>query len=489
MKRLAIHFSLFAALIFSGAAFALSPVLLIGGCSTSLSFPNVGCAPVGLNFANNIGQQNGITKSAAQFLTTMRAETGTGHVCDYAADTSGNWYCFAANTPRITNQGLLLEESRTNQIVNSNGITTANGWGAAQITLTAGQADNFGGSNASLMTGDGTSNVHLLQNNTFAYVSGTTYTLSIFAKYVSQQYVQLTFPTGEFGAVYGTFDLLNGNVVAGSTSGVTAAITKYSNGWYRLAISAAATSSATGDVMNFALSDGSNARVPSFTTSSSVTIICGQLETNPGSVGLATSPILTTSVAVTRAADVVTLANPPAFGSAYTLYASGVPNAPTTYNSNQFFMEAGDAGANNRFGMYRGNATAGLLFQNVVGGTGESIPGPSGTIAQGVLSKAAYGGTATSLSAALNGGTPSTINPTAIPAGSNLTQVAIGQRATGGLVIFNGYIQRIALWPNTALTAAQLQAITPINGYPFLLKRDIDPASNDDSPMFLEKAA
>src|SRR5215467_10750232 len=60
-----------------------------------------------LNFAT--GQYFGVSGAPTSFLTTVRAAPPA-----YAVDSSGNWTSFGANVPRITNLGLLVEESRTN---------------------------------------------------------------------------------------------------------------------------------------------------------------------------------------------------------------------------------------------------------------------------------------------------------------------------------------------------------------------------------------
>jgi len=72
---------------------------------------------VDLNFA--LGEYFGVSGSPTTFLTTVRAAPPA-----LAVDASGNWLSFAANVPRITNLGLLVEESRTNLFLNSQAPTT-----------------------------------------------------------------------------------------------------------------------------------------------------------------------------------------------------------------------------------------------------------------------------------------------------------------------------------------------------------------------------
>src|SRR5215475_3461812 len=62
-------------------------------------------ANVDLDFANGI--YSGVVGLPTAFLTTVRASVGN------AVAANGTWSSFATNTPRITNLGLLIEESRT----------------------------------------------------------------------------------------------------------------------------------------------------------------------------------------------------------------------------------------------------------------------------------------------------------------------------------------------------------------------------------------
>ena len=74
--------------------------------SASWAFPG---ALVDLNFANG----RYYTKGATGPLVCSRASAGM------AQDLSGNWVSFPANTLRRTNQGLLIEEARTNGVRNA----------------------------------------------------------------------------------------------------------------------------------------------------------------------------------------------------------------------------------------------------------------------------------------------------------------------------------------------------------------------------------
>ena len=72
--------------------------------------------------------------------------------------------------------------------------------------------------------------------NTFSYINGTTYTISIFAKKKENRYIRLGAGIGGSGAaVFCGFDLQDG-LVGSPDTGVTGKIENYGNGWYRCSI-------------------------------------------------------------------------------------------------------------------------------------------------------------------------------------------------------------------------------------------------------------
>jgi hypothetical protein len=119
---------------------------------------------------------------------------------------------------------LILEPQRTNVITNYNDFVT----GASNVTTTANNATSPEGyQNADLITGDAGTATKVVN---FNGASAGQYTISVFAKYNTQQWIQL----GAGGiATYANFDIQNG--VVGGTNG-TATISDYGNGWYRCSL-------------------------------------------------------------------------------------------------------------------------------------------------------------------------------------------------------------------------------------------------------------
>lgn len=92
----------------------------------------------------------------------------------------------------------------------------------------------------------------------FAWVAGTTYTLSIYVKEQSARNFRLGFPTTQFGGVStsATFDTTTGAVLI-TTGGVTTTSESVGNGWFRFSISKAATVTSNGSV-DLRLTDGTS---------------------------------------------------------------------------------------------------------------------------------------------------------------------------------------------------------------------------------------
>lgn len=171
----------------------------------------------------------------------------------------------------------------------------------------------------------------------------------------------------------------------------------------------------------------------------------------------ASSPILTSGSAQARAADVVTLTNPPAFGSAYTLFGQGVPLSPSAYSNVRIIASIDDGTVANRLRMGQVGVGANPFDDIVIGNSGQSSPSVSGFWTQGSSGKMALSATAGFAAGVLNGGTVATTTPAGVP---SVNTVHIGVNASGINLFWNGYVSRIAIWPKTALSSAALQSIT-----------------------------
>jgi hypothetical protein len=168
-----------------------------------------------------------------------------------------------------------------------------------------------------------------------------------------------------------------------------------------------------------------------------------------------TSLIVTAGATVARAADSIVAAKPPVVGPAYTQFAKGTPNAPTTFGTAQNLLQADTGAVGQRVLIRRQNATGGLLV-TMVGGSGSAFT-PSGTWAQGASGKVAAAAAAGSQAASFNGGTIASNTGATMP--TTPTVLRIGS-SSGTTEFWNGYVERVALWAVPRLSSADMQRIS-----------------------------
>jgi len=126
-------------------------------------------------------------------------------------------------------------------------------------------------------------------------------TFTVYAKYTNTQWLQLDLYDAVTDYV-ASFDILNG-VVGLKHASATSSITSIGNGWYRCSVTATTAASA-GAAVAVGLSDVNSATLRTWTPAGTETAAIWQAQLETGSV--ATSPITTTTVAVTRNADKLT---------------------------------------------------------------------------------------------------------------------------------------------------------------------------------------
>jgi hypothetical protein len=186
--------------------------------------------------------------------------------------------------------------ARTNLLTHSNDFDNATGWPISSFSIiTPNSGISPDGSNNAYKLADAAgTGPHGRNAANFTFISGVTYTLSIFAKAAEKNFIQIVFPGAAFGtAAWANFDVNTG--IAG-TVGATATsnITPLPNGWFRLTCTATATASATGSNMGLNLIQSNTApRAQSYsgtaTEGQGVLIYGAQAET-----GAATAYIPTT---------------------------------------------------------------------------------------------------------------------------------------------------------------------------------------------------
>lgn len=229
-------------------------------------------------------------------LTFTRASTAT--FFDYA----GVLRTAAVDTPRFTHDptegtslGLLIEQQSTNLFQWSEAFDDAY-WTKINATVSAdATVAPDGTTTADKLVETATTGVHAYQRAIASFTSGTSYTLSIFAKAAERSTVILRLPSAAFGInSEAVFNLSNGTT-GGTNPGFTQSISALPNGWYRCSVSGTATATTSGNTAILMVSstgyDGDG--------TSGMLIWGAQIE----AIAHPTSYIKTVASTVTRSAD------------------------------------------------------------------------------------------------------------------------------------------------------------------------------------------
>jgi hypothetical protein len=256
-----------------------------------------------------------IPTSGAGDFTVTRATTAT------RVNASGLIESVASGIPRLDYfasggtvgcPALLVEPSGSNSVLRSQDFSAT--WAATVSATVTGVTSPDGTANASIFMADSTSN---RVRQSVSLVSGTTYTYSLFGKFdaLSSGFTMNVFEenTTAYGSgVCQAFNLNEGTLGASGSVGAgftlqSAGMENYGNGWYRCRMTVlmgyTTPSGATGGRVGFRIGTQIQSGRPLSVVSGSVSAWGAQLET--GSV--ATSYIPTTTAAVTRNADVISV--------------------------------------------------------------------------------------------------------------------------------------------------------------------------------------
>lgn len=233
------------------------------------------------------------------FLSCSRASIG------YAKTATGTLTQFASNELRITNLGLLVEDSRTNYLWYSQDFSN---WNNNSITVTTDQVAAPDGTNtADKLLLSSTSTPYTRAHHALDASNDTIYTFSIYAKAgTGSAWCMMEMSVNEINYSYQWFELTGSGVIGTHTNGgtvtwVSSSIEAMGNGWYRCIVSA---QSSTGgnlyyDYFRPCVSNGSTA---GSATNDFQYVWGAQFELG----SFPSSYIPTTTTSATRAADVVT---------------------------------------------------------------------------------------------------------------------------------------------------------------------------------------
>lgn len=363
-------------------------------------------------------------------------------------NSSGVLETVAANVPRfdydpetLALRGLLGEEARTNLVKSSN-ATNVGVYGSPTITANAGASPDGSSNAVQVATSVSSSGVYLSTTNAPLSPS-TQYTLSLFIKYISgTQTLLIGVPnsfTGNTGDKSFTLNLLTKVVSSVDPSISNIKVVQQANGWLRVSYTSTTAATATGGGQLMYTAGGTG-----------VFQYYG-LQTEQGS--FATSPILTSGTALTRAADSLYVGSIPWFNPTQGAMAATVLKTIQT-NVSGAISEFNDTGSQNRWFME--STGAGGNGQLYAAGVQVSSGSMNATLGQ--INNYGTSFKQGQMLLAVNGVITHTGAPASLPTGLNrLTLGCRGNPTSSGQ--FNGHLRRFRYW-NRALSNAELQRVT-----------------------------
>ena len=299
----------------------------LNGNNAALTFtvPNtsnvkVNYPSLGMDFTNGTSGRYTLNGTAYTTLPSFLTATGgtfTRNSIGTYFDSTGTLQTATANTPRfdydpstLAAKGILIEDTRSNLIRRSSEFDNA-----VWTTQTASIIPNTttspsGATDADKLVEDTSLGNHHTRNAPTGSLSGT-FTTSIYAKPAGRTNIILYMDEGSGISVSYNFNLstqaitqvnLNAAWTAPSTK-----IESVGNGWYRCMLTASRAASAQ-VLARYAISNGSNysgVGLPNYTGDGTSGLYIWGAQVEQGS--FATSYIPTTTVAVTRQADIVTI--------------------------------------------------------------------------------------------------------------------------------------------------------------------------------------
>lgn len=370
------------------------------------------------------------------------------------------------NTPRIDHDpatgeclGLLVEESRTNLLTYSEEFDNA-AWTKSFATVAANSATAPDGTTtADKLVEDTSSNQHHVRQGATTFAS-TNYTASIFLKAGERTavYVYVNNNASTADRVECIVDLASGAITEGPTAfgdmtAGSAVLEAIGYGWYRLSLSITAGATVTSLALLVSLATattgGSASAAYTGDGTSGLYIWGAQLERG----AFPTSYIPTTSAAVTRAADTITLPLGEWFNEAEgTLFVE----AQRGYNAvdSEALATFDDGTASNSIRFFSGT-TDGLQAQIIAARITETNIG-LGALLEKTMLRAAMAWAADGVAASMDGAAVVSDASTVLP--SVLTVLRISSASAPDLQ-WNGHIRRLAYWPQR-LPNADLIALT-----------------------------
>jgi hypothetical protein len=374
------------------------------------------------------------------FLWGAQLEAGSA-ATEYTRNNGGLFPArFDYDPVTLAPRGILIEEQRTNLMLRSEEFDNAS-WTKLGATITANVAPSPDGTlGADALVEDTSTGAHVVFQP-ISFVSGTTYTATVFAKAGTRTRLNIVCVTG---AIFnGDFDLTNGTII-GTYSG-TSSITPAGDGWYRCQMTATAGATASGNVQFRLISSGTTT---SYTGDGTSRLFLWGAQTEAGA--FATSYIPTVASQVTRSADICNLTAPMFTPWYNTNEGTFVVEADTSFVGN-FPVVVGYSAASTASFLY---VTSGGKIGTWNGTTAlDAVAGATTT--NNAVFKAANAYAASSRNVSMNGAAVAS-DANAIGSASF---IALGKPGLNTSQMLNGHIRRITYYPFRA-SNNQLQQVT-----------------------------
>jgi hypothetical protein len=343
----------------------------------------------------------------------------------------------------LASQGILVEEARTNSWLQSGDFATT--WTLTGATVTTnGVVSPDGTSNMDTLVEDSGSSTHRAAQT--ITTTAAAWTMSCYARARNRSW--LYFRIADSGAVNRTaFFNVSTGVVGTLGTGFTASIQSVGNGIYRCIATMATAYAGAGTTVIGASDNGSN-EVYTGNGLAALDIWGAQLELGTG----ASSPIPTTTAAVTRAADVALLA---ASGATYPMTVVATFTRAFDNGASDFVYQVdGGNSADRVTGTVNGSDLAASSM--TTGGVGQGISTSAATVAVGALTKIATRFDTSAVQLALNGTLATPSSAVTLPSAPTTVRIGLNDTASnpGNLML-----ARLQLY-NRALPDAQLQSLT-----------------------------
>jgi hypothetical protein len=348
--------------------------------------------------------------------------------------------------------GLLIEQSSTNLLLYSQDFNNAY-WVKANSTInnTANIAPDGTQTFNKLIESTSTSE-HYINSSTYTAIAGA-YTLSIYAKASERSSFFMDFKQTDAtqGRIVFNLATQTATVIYGTSTSYS--IISEGNNVYKCTFTATLASNTNNIKLGIYQGGGTSYTGDGF---SGIYIWGGQLEALP----FPTSYIATTSAQVTRASDNASMTGTN-FSSWYniaqgTLYSESTTNRPSA-DVSAISIKLSDGTNNNRIQLGRTNATS-LAIRTYVTTNGTDIVSAqgNGTTTQGQFAKTSFSFINNNYTGSALGLITNTTSTGNVP---NLNKLDIGFDSVNSGAWVNGWIKKIAYYPQT-VTSANQQALT-----------------------------